>query len=225
MKDSNDEWVEDGPDYRLEKGDLLFTSDELRTRFAQINNYGYTDYKQKSFFVLAQEFKEAADRVVESLETFTPSFNNYPTSPIIYLYRHYLELHLKHLMNEVNKKLGNPPINYDHKIHLYWQKLKPTLIEILKPDSYEVSEIEAVEECIMEFADIDPESMSFRYPFDKKGQPLLFDKPRLQNIKYIDLQHLAEKIAGIYGFFMQSDLLLLQYQNQAEANRIPTEAE
>ena len=100
MEDHSDEWVEDGRDYRLEKGDLLFTSDELRTRFDQIHNYGYTDDKQKSFFILAQEFKEAADRVVESLETFTPSFNSYPTSPIIYLYRHYLELHLKHLMNE-----------------------------------------------------------------------------------------------------------------------------
>ncbi len=88
MTDEGDEWDEDGPIYRLEKGDQLFTNDEERTHFDKIQNLGSTDYKLKSFCALAFAYKEAADRLVESLENFTPSFNNYPTSPIVYLYRH-----------------------------------------------------------------------------------------------------------------------------------------
>lgn len=206
---------EDNPNYRLEKGDQLFTNDEVRTRFDKITNYSYTDYKLKSFSVLAFTYKEAADRLVESLENFTPRFNSYPTPPIVYLYRHYLELHLKYFAQELIPEFRNSPNRYNHKIGELWQKLKPILIQTSQLNTYEVSEIEAVEECIMEFADIDPDSFAFRYPIDKKGQPLLLGKPRLQDISYINLQHLAEKMAGIYRFLSELDLLMMQYSNRA----------
>ena len=52
-------------------------------------------------------------------------------------------------------------------------------------------DLEAVEECILQFSEKDPTSMAFRYPTDKNGNPSLPD------LKSINLRNLAEVIARI----------------------------
>jgi hypothetical protein len=69
--------------------------------------------------------------------------------------------------------------------------------------------IEAVEACIMEFSNVDEGSFSFRYPVDKQGNSTLKNNPHLRALEYIDVHHLAEKMASMYGFFMVSYLYLI----------------
>ena len=219
MIDEDDIYDEDDSNvYRLEKGDRLFTNDDERTHFDKINDYAYNGFRQHSSYSYAIGYKRAADRLVQSLESSTSSSDDALVLPIAFLYRHYLELLLKVLIREGNKVLGNPPdLPKIHEIDKLWEKLKPILIQVYKPYTPEATEVEAVEKCIKEFADIDANSQAFRYPVDKNGKSLLRDKSYLQNISYINLQHLAEKMAGIDFFLGQSDMMLITYPNRVNA--------
>ena len=76
---------------------------------------------------------------------------------------------------------------------------------------------------IRKFADIDTNSQAFRYPVDKDGKSLLRDKSHLQNISYINLQHLAEKMAAIAFFLNESDMLLITYPSRVNIINQATE--
>jgi len=220
MIDEDEVW--DGDDYvnRLEKGDRLFTDNNERTSFDKVNGYAYQGYKStSSFYGYALAYKKAADKLVQSLENSPIGFNDSLALPIVFLYRHYLELLLKDLIREGNRILGNPPdpdLPKTHDINKLWQKLKPILIQGYKPHIPNVLEMEAVEGCVAEFAAIDIDSQAFRYPIDKKGNSLR-NKPYLQNVSYINLQHLAEKMAGIDGFLCESDMMLLTQPSRANS--------
>jgi hypothetical protein len=67
-------------------------------------------------------------------------------------------------------------------------------------------EIEALEACLLEFSKIDGNSEAFRYPEDKDEKPTLKNKPHLQSLEYIDIHHLAEKMASIEQFFLESSI-------------------
>ena len=114
---------------------------------------------------------------------------------------------MHHLVQKVDKVWVSSKLN--HNMDEYWQKLKPILIQSYQPNTDKLSEIDAVEKCILEFADIDPDSFAFRYPTNKNGIAPLLGKAHLQNISYINLPHLAEKMAGIYRFLLEADSLLL----------------
>jgi len=204
MIDEGDAWDEDNPSYRLEKGDRLFINDDERFLFDKNNDYCYIGYRLGSFDGYAYAYKQAADRLVESLKNYPIPFNNYLTPPIVYLYRHYLELHLKSLV------YGNkPPDQPNHRLYELWKKLKRKL-----PDTCGASVIEVVEECIMEFDDVDRESDAFRFHIGK-GKKSLLNTPYLLDVNYINLLHLKDKMSGIHDFLLESDLLLMEDSNQA----------
>lgn len=103
--DEYEEW--DGDDsVPLEKGDILFRNDDKRTQYDIENDYAYQDFRTSHFFGYALAYKEGADRLVESLVE-----NGYAhhklVLPIIFLYRHYVELHLKELILEGKKLLDS----------------------------------------------------------------------------------------------------------------------
>jgi hypothetical protein len=177
-----------------------------------------SSYK-KSFLGYASAYKKAADKLVESFNDTSRLYDNDLTLPIVFLYRQYLELHLKSLVRDGNKAFGNPPNSPNHLIDKLWQELKPMLIKARLPETYNSAKIEAVEECIMEFAKVDENSENFRFPVHKKtGNPLLQNNTHLQGISYIDLQHLSQKMTAIGDFLFESDMLLFRYQNQADTN-------
>ena len=56
-------------------------------------------------------------------------------------------------------------------------------------------DFEAVENCVAEFAKIDPLSQTFRYPTSRRGQPFEIDH------EGIDLLHLQETMKAIENYF------------------------
>ena len=206
----------DGPDPDpLQRGDQLFINDQAQLQLDALENNAYHGYKRGAWLSYASSYLEAADRLERTLhERSSDSL----TLPIVFLYRHYLELTLKDLVSMGNKKYGKPStpdlekklkrVLDRHRIDLLWQELKPLLLQIYPPPE-KSEEIAAVEACVLEFSKVDESSMSFRYPMDKNKQPILQNNPHLQPLEYIDVHHLAGKMAGMGGFFISSYMRFL----------------
>jgi hypothetical protein len=132
-------------------------------------------------------YKEAADRLVKSVVE-----NRYMLDaliyPICFLYRQYIELRLKEIIRSGRTLLENGAgFPQHHKL----QPLYLTAKEIIKKAFSEEEhppDLSLVDHIIAEFSEIDPESISFRYPFDKSGRNLL------EKITHINLKHLSENI-------------------------------
>lgn len=214
---SEEEMYYDGPDPDpLQGGDQLFINDQAQLQLDALENYSYGGYKIGTWFHYASAYREAANRLIQTLRGRS---SDELTLPIVFLYRHYVELTLKDLVSMGNKKYSKPStpdfekrlesILNGHRIDLLWQELKP-LLRQLYPPSEKSGEIEVVEACLLEFSKVDESSMSFRYPVDKKHkQPILQNNPHLQHLAYIDVHHLAEKMAAMAGFFMSSYMAFL----------------
>ena len=108
----------------------------------------------------ATGFKTAADDMVEQL--YRGHTNNFWTFPIVFCYRHYLELTLKHLIELFYQYEGSDK-SFPHT-HNLW-----TLWEVVRDNCYEPQElvsdgeIPIVEKLIKEFQDFDSKSTAFRY--------------------------------------------------------------
>lgn len=209
--DEYEEW--DDTHTPLEKGDILFRNDEKRTRRDIENGYGYRNFRQTHFFGYAIAYKAGADRLVEALaEDDYWQFDL--VLPIVFLYRHYLELALKHLIQEGKKALGQPVDNVPtgHNILRLWDQFKPILAQT--QTALRQEEQSAVETCIKELSDIDEKSEAFRYPVSKEGEPLLKNNVLLAGLRYIDLQHFAENMKKIESFLLEADMGIITYKNR-----------
>lgn len=166
--------------------DKLFTSAEDWWNNACLNflPHGWTIY--------AIGYKDAADILVEHIAK-TKRQQDTLIYPIIFLYRQYLELALKDLILEGRKLLDDPdPLPKTHRIDELW-RLCDRLLEQISPGDSADSRKE-IGRLIEEFAQVDPLSMSFRYPEDKDGNPTL---PGLTNINMRNVREVTGKISVI----------------------------
>ena len=135
-------------------------------------------------------FKDAADKVVEAAasEDRNPDLLFFP---VAYLYRHSLELSLKHIvrMSARSGAISLPESELDellggHNLYCLWRQTRAA-IEAVWPDG-DKSDTDAVEKIILEFHGLDKSGQAFRYPTDKSGRPHLSSAPKcvsLQNLK------------------------------------------
>lgn len=97
---------------------------------------------------VARAFAEAADRLMEAAAAQQESWE--AAYPILFCYRHALELYLKSLL---------PDRAQGHRLNDLVQSLKPYL-----ESRYPVDQVVWLTERIAEFDRIDPKSTVFRYP-------------------------------------------------------------
>lgn len=135
--------------------------------------------------IRALGFKRAADILVDTVVK-EPGCADEVVYAIGYLYRMYIEVRLKTILegaNEISKT------DYHHYLDKLWEKVKP----IIKKSSqfFDDEELEAVEENIQEFLKVDPFSDAFRYSTNKN------DEPTLAEMRAIDLRHLKQVMDSI----------------------------
>ena len=143
---------------------------------------------------MASANKEAADHLVAWLADRSqvgPMCGTGLTYPIMSLYRHYLELRLKGLQNDlegweklVDTRVGNsdskPKRRFNHQLTEVWKTVRRLLYKV-DADELAVegvreetdSKYDAIEERIKEFSGIDERATSFRYPEEHTGEPTL----------------------------------------------------
>ncbi len=113
--------------------------------------------------------------------------------PIVFLYRQYLELLLKDLIDTARRVEGEGEgYPKHHNLGKLWDEAKRLIKNHYKDDV--PKELDYVQPCIDEFNDHDPESFSFRYPTDKKGAPTL------REISHINLRNLYETMGRLGDF-------------------------
>lgn len=139
-------------------------------------------------------YRKAADKLVdETVESGTNQ--DILVFPISFLYRQYIELQLKQIISESHILLGEgATFPQHHKIDGLWNKAYSLMNRITKDHDNSIKDyitnkdVQGINKIITEFVKIDPDSFSFRYPKDKKGNK------NLEGIKYINLRKLHEQM-------------------------------
>jgi hypothetical protein len=159
----------------------LFTSAE------DVHNNACVNWCHDPLELYATAYKEAAEKLVKEVVN-SHRHQDTLVYPIVFLYRQYIELRLKEIIREGRKLLEEPgDFPMHHRIHELWPIAK-TIIEKVFENEEGKPDFGFVEHVLAEFSNYDPESFSFRYPTDKKG-----NNP-LSGLTHINVRHLAETI-------------------------------
>lgn len=139
-------------------------------------------------------YREAADKLVHDVVE-SGTNQDILVFPISFLYRQYIELHLKHIISESRIFLGEGAgFPEHHKINDLWNTANSLMAKIIKDHDQTIKDyitnddVKAIKTIITEFVKVDPDSFAFRYPKDKKGNK------NLGGIKYINLRKLHDQM-------------------------------
>jgi len=143
-------------------------------------------------------YKEAADILIKNI--INERLNaDYLVLSIIFLYRHYIELLLKSMIQAGYQLLSNEYNDkkyQHHKIAELWKDCRK-VIEKKYPDT-DKEKLDVVGNIIDQMSIIDPGSIDSRYPTQRDGSLTMEDLK--ENQLYINLQNLQEIMDSIYNF-------------------------
>ena len=148
-------------------------------------------------------YKKAGDALLSSSNVLGIGRKEYElVYPMIFSYRHYIELQLKEIILnareflDINEKF--PDVHNIEKLWAMCRELLHKMDEILDPqftasDGYRaiLKAYKALEADLKVFWEIDPNSESFRYPVDSRGNPIVAD---LEAVDFRTLKELVSRI-------------------------------
>ena len=145
-------------------------------------------YDHHNLNLFATGYKQAADQLVINMSE-TGSGRDSLVFPILFLYRHYLELRFKDIIIVGAQLLDDRRSSPEHhKLKDLWP-VAQKLARRAWPKSKTPPEFELIDHIVSEFIKFDPESFAFRYP-TKRGTR---ENP-LKDLQYVNLSHVAEEI-------------------------------
>ncbi len=120
-------------------------------------------------------YKASADATYEAFKNAVLSCDNEVADticyPLIFMYRHMIELMLKYSYIELKRSHTHDEIkcflNKGHYLETLWKEVKPDFERLSARIGVEI-DVTAIEHYIMKFVKIDKSSMAFRYPIEKK---------------------------------------------------------
>jgi hypothetical protein len=197
-------WVQQAWSRPLKKGDVLFrsvNSTEGSEDDWEMNAWigGASDYAYAEGYRLAGRI--VADHVIQN--RWDADFLVYP---IVFLYRHNVELQLKRLiptgaaltdtaLDEIDTQL----LQQSHDLSRLWAVFEPILRETSQGVGVTGVEIEAIASYVRQLHKIDQGSYSFRYMATKAGTPSI-DRQKLPHINIGELAECMEKLtAYLFG--------------------------
>jgi len=123
--------------------------------------------KNEDWYFYVNGYKDAADFLAAHVATEgNPRKLGYP---ILFLYRHHLELAIKKLIRDCYTLLGHDQaIPAIHAIDKLWQ-LCCSLLQEISPGIPKNEEIQQTTRLVTDLCKVDPKSEAFRYPEDKSG--------------------------------------------------------
>lgn len=150
-------------------------------------------------------YKEAADSLVETIACRKGTADTL-IFPIVFLYRQYIELRLKSLLQDGRRLLDcEHKEKSEHRLSELLPHVRDILVE-LWPDG-DIEQIKAVDSLIEQFEQVDPRSTSFRYPKDFAGNKSVnLDVPR------VNLRNLSEVISAMSIILEGSATAISEYQ-------------
>lgn len=176
------------------KSDVLFGSGTDWQAIACVAS-GFDD------IIYQDGYRQAALRLVEYL-CDKGSGQDFLVYPIIYLYRHHIELTLKSIVRTayslldqtVTDKRSHPLTKHD--LLKLWELARPLLdsvCEIADNSAFPLDDLEGLESYVKQLHEHDDDGQHFRYPTTTKGTPSL--RPGLTTINIRNLSNALEKLA------------------------------
>lgn len=147
-------------------------------------------WRPNDFAFHARAYKLAADELV--LSAFRQGrIREELVYPIVFLYRHSVELNLKDVLTYGRALIGRPMTSADfhHRLNALWAVARE-IIASQQPSSDPATI--ALEDCIGQFEQFDRTSFAFRYHITKEGTEALHED--MQRINLENLYQIMEKI-------------------------------
>lgn len=163
----------------------------------------------KSWYFFVESYKTAADHLANSMERDTWR-RHFLAAPMMFMYRHYIELHLKSLLLDAGELLDDPQTNpRSHALGRVWERVRALLLRI-SPES-DGDWFTRADQIVREFDEIDPTSFAFRYPVGTRGEASLSTQ---LSIGASNVQHMiAELNILLDGASTQIDVYM-DYKNE-----------
>ena len=169
-------------------------NDQLFVSAPGDNSHIETNYWVRTYQII-EGYKGAAELLVGQTED-DPSLRDLLVFPIIFNYRHFIELSLKNLLNTYGTVVGIKRNWKDHDLRKLWREFE----SMSEKYSGHIDETtREVGKLILEFSIVDPNSFSYRYPVDTQGMliPIEFTE--------IHLPTLADVMNGLSNYFTGCD--------------------
>jgi hypothetical protein len=141
------------------------------------SQWGITVDTLEGWSLYAEGYRQAAEKLFSDRGS---TVSVYLLFPMVFLYRHHIELRIKHMLVVVRQMPGPElPSNWDpnHSLKDAWSLLRPRLVAAW--DGLPVIELDNVERLIDELHGKDPGSFVFRYPTDRPGKQSYLRDPNL----------------------------------------------
>jgi hypothetical protein len=133
--------------------------------------------------------------------------------PIIYLYRHFIEMALKSIFQTaviglLDRKLSSADQTTlgKHDLQALWNMLRPMLAEVCKASDHSplpTADLKGIDAYINQIHKHDPDGQRFRYAITSKAQPSLPNAPHNINIRVMAsaMEILCSYLEGIENWF------------------------
>jgi len=197
------------------KGDQLFRDDlpDHSNASAQGEQAEYSEgYRRGARVLVEHVLKNPQDR-------------DFLVFPIIFLYRHHIELALKKIIMLAPYLIDRELTKFEqdnldqHRLDRLWRDLKPmfaAIYEALGWPAPEPVDIEGIDDYIAQISRVDPRSDAFRYSYSKKRKPSL-----PVELRWINLRNFAELIERLAHYFEGIEMAaqeLADFKGEQEAD-------
>lgn len=209
-------WNDDPPP-PPRKGDLLVQYIDELAGNACLNpaSFGEAEHKYKHGY-----WRGARLLVQHAIEY--PRDQEYLAYPIIFLYRHHIELALKNIVEMVPGLVGRAlkPLEEksmkSHKLDELWKNVKQICDEIQDPNwgKLDTADLEGIDDYIRQLCELDPYSESARYRTSKKGFPCFRENTP------INLQQFDEMMNRLADWLDTLDMAISHVEEVRAENRL-----
>ena len=182
----------------------------------------FTRFPRGEFAAYGRSYHEAANGLVTSMGS--RHYRDPDACPIVFLYRHAVELYLKAIVHWGNMLLrinsrsvvAHKNIFQEHRLGVLLKSVTPILKLRKQLDGWGDSHFDSfrdVEKIIGELEQYDPRSYSFRYPVDTSGQKATL--PHHLGFNVIAFGEKFDHLLQVLDWI--AEMVYLDFQSQAEA--------
>jgi hypothetical protein len=141
-------------------------------------------------------YKDAADVLIDATENMG-NRKDILIFPVIFNYRHYLELKMKCIIADYGQAFSDVEPNWNsHNLLDLWSRVKKIIDSLQNGDDDNAATV-IIEKHIKEMNEVDQNSFSYRYHVDTKGNPIEYGSAHW----WLDVKNLKRVMNTIYNYF------------------------